>query len=102
MDAVQGRIKITETLNRADKPVSASTLAKKLPVSRQIIVSDAALLRAGGTEIEAPPPGLSGFAMLRTSTWHLFLLKSTSWLILRAQMCLPLPRKTSIFFTGST
>ena len=38
-------------------PISASALAAKLGVSRQIVVGDVALLRAGGAEIEATPRG---------------------------------------------
>ena len=45
------------SLKKADGPVSANTLADKLKVSRQIIVGDVALLRAGGQEITATPRG---------------------------------------------
>lgn len=38
-------------------PISASKLAEKLSVSRQIIVGDIALLRAQGIEIESTPRG---------------------------------------------
>lgn len=40
-----------------EKPVSASSLATEFSVSRQIIVSDIALLRAGGNPIESTPRG---------------------------------------------
>ena len=36
-------------------PLSASTLAAELGVSRQIVVGDVALLRAGGAQIDATP-----------------------------------------------
>lgn len=49
--------KIIEEIKKSDKPVSASTLAKKLGVSRQIIVGDVALIRASGTNIIATPRG---------------------------------------------
>lgn len=49
--------KIMEEIKKSDKPVSASTLAKKLGVSRQIIVGDVALIRASGTNIIATPRG---------------------------------------------
>ena len=49
--------KIIEEIKKSDKPISASTLAKKLGVSRQIIVGDVALIRANGTNIIATPRG---------------------------------------------
>ena len=44
-------------LRAADAPVSASALAEKFSVSRQIIVGDIALLRSSGEEILATPRG---------------------------------------------
>ena len=41
---------IIEEIQKSDKPVSASKLAKHFGVSRQIIVGDIALLRAAGTQ----------------------------------------------------
>lgn len=67
---MEGQIRRNEILAHlqvADKPVSASRLAKKYGVSRQIIVGDVALLRAGGADIQATARGyqlaqtLSGF-----------------------------------------
>ena len=52
--------RITEVLKIIQEqslPISASSLAKILKVSRQIIVGDIALLRAQGIEIEATPKG---------------------------------------------
>ena len=57
MDAAQRREAILTRLREADAPVSASTLAGDFSVSRQIIVGDVALLRAGGEEISATPRG---------------------------------------------
>ena len=57
MNAVQRRESILEQLSRADAPVSASALAVRLGVSRQIVVGDVALLRAGGAQIDATPRG---------------------------------------------
>lgn len=57
MDSATRRVKIREILEQTGAPVSASSLAKELKVSRQIIVGDVALLRAGGTAIEATPRG---------------------------------------------
>ena len=57
MDAVHRRKTITRILEEAKAPVSAASLAKEFSVSRQIIVGDVALLRAGGLDIAATPRG---------------------------------------------
>lgn len=48
MKAQSRRNAIMEVLQKEEQPISASTLAKRYNVSRQIIVGDVALLRAGG------------------------------------------------------
>ena len=55
--AAQRRETILALLRDADGPVSAAALAARLSVSRQIIVGDVALLRAGGADITATPRG---------------------------------------------
>lgn len=55
MDAVQRRAALSDYLSQAAGPVSASVLAARFSVSRQIIVGDIALLRAGGLDIAATP-----------------------------------------------
>lgn len=57
MNAAQRRETILTRLGAADQPVSASALAAALGVSRQIVVGDVALLRAGGAQIDATPRG---------------------------------------------
>lgn len=57
MDAALRRDTIFEIINQANSPVSASTLAKRLNVSRQVIVGDIALLRAQGRDIIATARG---------------------------------------------
>ena len=57
MNAGQRREKILVRLTQAEQPLSASTLAAELGVSRQIVVGDVALLRAGGARIDATPRG---------------------------------------------
>ena len=57
MDAVQRRAALSAYLSQAAGPVSASVLAARFSVSRQIIVGDIALLRAGGLDIAATPRG---------------------------------------------
>lgn len=57
MNAAQRRERILESLKAAQAPLSAAALAQRLSVSRQIIVGDVALLRAGGEDITATPRG---------------------------------------------
>ena len=57
MNAAARRQAILELLRHSSVPVSASALAGQFSVSRQIIVGDIALLRAGGVEISATPRG---------------------------------------------
>lgn len=57
MTAAERRERIMQTLSRAANPVSAGALAAAMGVSRQIVVGDVALLRAGGAEIEATARG---------------------------------------------
>jgi len=57
MTASQRRTAILEQLKEAAQPISATTLAKQFATSRQIIVGDVALLRAGGAAIAATPRG---------------------------------------------
>ena len=57
MDASRRRVRILDYLRAAKAPVSATALAKKLSVSRQIIVGDVALLRAAGEAVTATPRG---------------------------------------------
>lgn len=56
MKAEERRKIIAQTLT-ADRPISATALAGKFSVSRQIIVGDIALLRAAGLDIVATPRG---------------------------------------------
>lgn len=57
MHAEARRQAIWDILHAAEKPISAGMLAARFSVSRQIIVGDIALLRAGGAEILATPQG---------------------------------------------
>lgn len=51
MNGQERRDCILKMLIASDTPISGSSLAKQLAVSRQIIVQDVALLRANGTKI---------------------------------------------------
>jgi len=55
--AEERRKKIVSLLKETRTAVSATTLAQKLKVSRQVIVGDVALLRAEGEHILATPRG---------------------------------------------
>lgn len=57
MKAEERRKQILEFFRGQSGPVSASALADRFSVSRQIIVGDVALLRASGMNIEATPRG---------------------------------------------
>ena len=57
MDANKRRSQILALLKKSQMPVSASSLAEQLSVSRQIIVGDVAILRASGAHISATPRG---------------------------------------------
>lgn len=57
MTAEQRRESILQELKKSEKPLSATTLSQIYGVSRQIIVGDVALLRAGGIDISATPRG---------------------------------------------
>ena len=57
MDGDKRREIILEILDETTRPISGTYLAKELKVSRQIIVQDVALLRAGGYDILATARG---------------------------------------------
>ena len=56
-NGAQRRAEVARILEEAAAPVSAAALARRLSVSRQIIVGDVALLRAAGARILATPRG---------------------------------------------
>lgn len=57
MRGTERREEILRILSKADGPQSASSLAERFHVSRQVIVGDVALLRASGHEIASTPWG---------------------------------------------
>ena len=57
MKAEKRREAILSMLKSSAAPISATALAKKLGVSRQVVVGDIALLRAFGSNISATPRG---------------------------------------------
>jgi len=57
VDGKERRKQLAELLRQAKTPLAGGGLAKQLKVSRQVIVGDIAILRAGGLEIYATPHG---------------------------------------------
>ena len=57
MTSKERRKQIENILNKSNEPVSGSSLAEELSVSRQVIVGDIALMRAAGLKISATPRG---------------------------------------------
>ena len=57
LDTAERRRKILEFLMEKEEPVSASSIATRFSVSRQIIVGDIAILRAADHSIMATPRG---------------------------------------------
>lgn len=57
MNAAQRRQGILAQLRETEYPLSATTLAGNFGVSRQVVVGDIALLRAGGERITSTPRG---------------------------------------------
>mgnify|MGYP000032008152 FL=1 len=57
MNAATRRQQILELLRQTSQPLSATAIASRFSVSRQIIVGDIALLRAAGEAITATPRG---------------------------------------------
>ena len=51
MDGQTRRKKLIELVRQSDKPVSGTALAAALDVSRQVVVTDIALIRANGVDI---------------------------------------------------
>ncbi|WP_026506751.1 transcription repressor NadR [Butyrivibrio sp. MC2013] len=57
MDGQARRLKLVELLEKSDKPLSGTALAKELMVSRQVVVTDIALIRANGIDITSTNRG---------------------------------------------
>ncbi len=57
MNTEERRQKVLVRLEKADKPVTGTALAREFQVSRQIIVGDISIIRAMGKKIYATPRG---------------------------------------------
>lgn len=64
MNASKRREKIMEFIRMSDKPITGSELSAMLNVTRQVVVQDIALLRAGGMPVIATPSGYMLFDMI--------------------------------------
>ena len=91
MTADRRRKDILDMLHRASAPVSASALAARLSVSRQVIVGDIALLRAAGAPVFATPRGYvltekenSGAPWPAATTPRIWKRSFASWWIMAA------------------
>ena len=70
MDAKIRRKRILQSLQQAIEPISATTFAQQLEVSRQLIVGDIALLRAQGNEVVATARGYMIQRQAPTGRYH--------------------------------
>ena len=70
-DSATRRQRVIETLAAAPQAVTGLELAGRLGVSRQVIVQDIAVLRAGGAEILATPQGYILASRLRPAAHQL-------------------------------
>ena len=77
MNSEERRLVIMDLLRKSSQPVSASVLAGKLNVSRQVIVGDVALLRSAGETIMATPRGYL-FGREHDGIVHQIAVKHTS------------------------
>lgn len=68
---VERRQSIVQILLASPQPISASALAERFRVSRQVIVGDIAILRAQGVEVISTPKGYISNAAL-SNTGHTF------------------------------
>lgn len=70
MDANARRSKLLEMLQTSDKALTGGDLAQTLGVTRQVIVQDIAILRAGGLPLVSTT---SGYLLIRESTKQRFI-----------------------------
>ncbi len=78
MEGQERRGKLIEILHNAKEPVSGTELAKKLGVSRQVIVQDIALLRAVNKNILSTTKGYMIYFQEKRKVNRCFLVKHTT------------------------
>ncbi len=78
MEGQERRDKLIELLRNAKEPISGTELAKKLGVSRQVIVQDIALLRAVNKNILSTTKGYMIYLPEKQKANRCFLVKHTT------------------------
>lgn len=78
MEGTERRLKLIKLLQESSEALSGNALAKHLGVSRQIIVQDIALLRAGGYQVISTPKGYLLSNDRSTSVTRTFYVKHTN------------------------
>ncbi len=78
MEGQERRDKIIELLHSAKEPISGTELAKKLGVSRQVIVQDIALLRAVNKNILSTTKGYMIYLQEKQKVNRCFMVKHTT------------------------
>ncbi len=78
MEGQERRILLLDILEKSGKPISGSQLAKKLSVSRQVIVQDVALLRAMNKNIISTTKGYLLYFPEQQKANRCFLIKHTT------------------------
>lgn len=78
MEGSERREKLLEILNNCKEPISGTDLAKKLGVSRQVIVQDIALLRAVNKNILSTTKGYILYYQEKQKVNRCFLVKHTT------------------------
>lgn len=78
MEGQERREKLIELLNNSKEPVSGTELAKKLGVSRQVIVQDVALLRAVNKNILSTTKGYMIYLQEKQKVNRCYTVKHTT------------------------
>ncbi|NLJ91042.1 MAG: transcription repressor NadR [Clostridiales bacterium] len=99
MDSRERRNKLIQILENSYKPISGSELAKKLGVSRQVIVQDVALLRAADADIISTNKGYVLFKEYPNKVTRSFLVKHSTQEI-EEELCLIIDRGGRILDVG--
>ena len=99
MDAKERREKLAKILKKSNKPIPGSELARQLGVSRQVIVQDIALLRAGKKEIISTNKGYLLFKAESNKFTRSFLVKHTTEQI-EEELCLMVDKGGRILDVG--
>ena len=87
MTTNERRIQILSDIkSRGTEPITASDLAKKYGVTRQVIVQDVALLRAKGNSIIATPNGYQFYVPYLSAASRVIFSKHSTMALLRQEL----------------